>query len=203
MLAGWQRGRPAPLHLTPVIRGVATDGRPQRMNGGTQQPWPHHVADNRAMRRDQPIHPVQTGFTLVELMIALAIMAILAAIAWPSLRDAVQKSRRADGMSALANVLQAQERWRANNPTYQDTLANLPGAQSSTSPDQHYTITLVADSVSATTYTVQATARSSSPQADDSRCQTLRVAVDGGNIVYSSLASGNAANAAPDPCWVR
>lgn len=155
------------------------------------------------MRRDKPTHPVQSGFTLVELMIALAIMAILAAIAWPSLQEAVQKSRRADGMAALANVLQAQERWRANNPTYQDTLANLPGAQSSTSPDQHYTITLVDGSVTATAYTARATASGSSPQTNDSRCQTLQVAVNGGNIVYSSLASGNAANAAPDPCWVR
>lgn len=112
---------------------------------------------------------MRSGFTLVELMIALAIMAILAAMAWPALQEAVQKSRRADGMSALANVMQAQERWRANNPTYQATLANLPGAQSGTSPDQHYTITLVAGSVTATAYITQATARSSSPQSGDSQ----------------------------------
>ena len=155
------------------------------------------------MRRHLPVHPVRSGFTLVELMIALAIMAILAAMAWPALQEAVQKSRRADGMSALANVLQAQERWRANNPAYQATLADLPGAQSATSPDQHYNITLVAGSVTATGYTARATARSGSPQVDDSRCQVLQVAVNGGTITYSSLAGGNAANAAPDPCWVR
>ena len=155
------------------------------------------------MPHNLPARPLRTGFTLVELMIALAVMAILAALAWPALQEAVQKSRRADGMSALATVMQAQERWRANNPTYQATLADLIGAQSSNSPDQHYALSLVAGSVTATAYTARATARSSSPQTADSRCQVLQVAVNGGNITYSSLASGNAANAAPDPCWVR
>lgn len=147
-------------------------------------------------------HP-GTGFTLVELMITLAVMAILASLAWPALQEAVQKSRRADGMSALANIMQAQERWRANNPTYQSTLANLPGAQASNSPDQHYTLSLVQGSVTATGYAARATANGGSPQHSDSRCQALQVAINGGSIVYSSLAGGGAVNAAPDPCWVR
>jgi len=142
------------------------------------------------------------GFTLIELMIALAVMAILAALAWPSLQEAVQKSRRADGMSALANIMQAQERWRANNPSYQATLAKLPGAEKAVSPDQHYALDIVDGSVSASTYTVQATARSGSPQSSDSRCQTLQVAIDGGSITYRSMAGG-AFNSLPDPCWVR
>ena len=150
-----------------------------------------------------PARPIRAGFTLVELMIALAIMAILAAVAWPSLQEAIQKSRRADAMSALATIMQAQERWLANNPGYQTTLANLPGAVAATSPDRHYNLSLVAGSVNATGYTARATAGSSSPQSADSRCQVLQVAVNGGNITYSSLASGGAANAAPDPCWVR
>lgn len=154
-------------------------------------------------RRLCPRHPQAAGFTLVELMIALAVMAILAALAWPALQEAVQKSRRADGMSALANIMQAQERWRANNPAYQATLTNLTGAQSTTSPDQHYTLSLVAGSVSAVGYTAQATARSESPQSSDNRCQVLQVVVAGGTITYGSLAGGGAANGAPDPCWVR
>ena len=142
------------------------------------------------------------GFTLVELMITLAIMAILASLAWPALQEAVRKSRRSDGMAALATIMQAQERWRANNPAYQATLANLPGAQSATSPDRHYDMSLLDGSVSANGYTARATVRSGSPQSGDRTCQVLQVAVNGGNIIYSSR-SGDQANAAPDPCWVR
>ena len=82
------------------------------------------------------------------------------------------------------------------------TLADLPGASATVSPDQHYQLSLVDGSVTATAYTARATARSGSPQSGDSRCLTLQVAVNGGTIVYSSAGSGGA-NAAPDPCWVR
>lgn len=149
------------------------------------------------------MQPPGTGFTLVELMIALAIMAIVAALAWPALQEAVQKSRRADAMSALATIMQAQERWRANRPLYQATLADLAGATHAQSPDGHYDLSLVEGSVTATSYTAQATARSSSPQTDDTKCRTLQVVVAGGTITYRSLNSGAGVNAAPDPCWVR
>lgn len=147
--------------------------------------------------------PRRAGFTLIELMIAVVIMLILAALAWPALTEAVQKSRRADGMAALATVMQAQERWRANNPRYQAALADLPGVRSTDSPDRHYTLSMVDGSVTATAYTARATAQSSSPQSHDSRCQVLEVAVDGGRITYRSLASGGTANSTPDPCWAR
>ena len=150
-----------------------------------------------------PPHPRRAGFTLIELMIVVVIMVVLAALAWPALTEAVQRSRRADGMSALAVMMQAQERWRANNPRYQPTMAELPGGQAVLSPDRHYDISLVDGSVTATAYTARATARSGSPQAHDSRCQVLEVAVDGGRITYRSQASGGTANAAPDPCWAR
>lgn len=136
-------------------------------------------------------------------MIVVAVMVILAALAWPTFQEAIQKSRRADGMAALANIMQAQERWRANNPTYQASLDDLPGARTAVSPDQHYSLTVVAGSATASGYTVRATARSGSPQTGDNHCQVLQVAMNGGLITYSSLASGGAANAAPDPCWVR
>lgn len=148
------------------------------------------------------MRPRSHGFTLVEIIVAIAIIAGLSALAWPTLQEAVHRSRRADAMSALAAIQQAQERWRANNPAYQATLADLPGASSSTSPDQHYDLSLVDGSVSATGYTARARVRSSSPQSRDSRCQALQVAVNGGNIVYSSSNTGGT-NAAPDPCWVR
>lgn len=155
------------------------------------------------MRTTVPARPGHVGFTLVELMIVLAILAILAALAWPSWQGTVQKSRRADAMAGLAGIVQAQERWRANRPQYQATLANLVGAGSTSSPDGHYALSLPDGSVSATGFTAQATAKHSSPQAADMRCRTLQVVVSGGTITYRSINSGDVLNAAPDPCWVR
>lgn len=155
------------------------------------------------MSRRTPVHLPANGFTLVELIIAIAIIAALSALAWPSLQDAVHRSRRADAMSALAAIQQAQERWRANNPEYKSSLTSLPGAQATTSPDRHYDLSLVDDGLDRrTAYSARATARSGSPQSNDSRCQWLQVTINGGNIAYTSSGSGGV-NAAPDPCWVR
>lgn len=58
------------------------------------------------------------GFTLIELMIVVAIVGILAAIAYPSYQDSVRKSRRAEGRTALMEVLQQQERYMTQRNTY-------------------------------------------------------------------------------------
>ena len=145
---------------------------------------------------------VPVGMTLVELMIVLVILAILAAVAWPSYQNAVQRSRRADAVAALTEIMQAQERWRANNPAYKATLTEpaLPGTRT-VSHDGHYGLSLA--DVTASTYTAQATVRTGSPQTADSRCQVMRVVIVGGNIGYTSLAGGDVANGAPDPCWSK
>lgn len=50
------------------------------------------------------------GFTLIELMIVVAVVGILAAIAYPSYQDSVRKSRRADARAALLELVQFMER---------------------------------------------------------------------------------------------
>lgn len=144
------------------------------------------------------------GMTLIELLIVLVIVAILAGVAWPSFREAMFKSRRADAMSALTEIMQAQERWRSNNPSYKATLSSpaLPGART-TSQAGHYALAIADGSATASAYTATATVNSTSPQASDTRCQVMRVRIDVGNIFYESLASGSALNGSPDPCWVR
>ena len=143
-----------------------------------------------------------TGFTLIELMVAVAIAAILASIAWPAYQKSVQRSRRADAMSALAVVAQAQERWRGNNNSYKDSLTDLE-AGSGVSNGGHYDIAMVADSVDRISYTATATARSSSAQSNDTQCRVFKMRLSNGSFTYSSLNSGSAVNAEPDPCWVK
>lgn len=131
----------------------------------------------------------QNGFTLIELMIVVAIIGILAAVAFPSYQDSVRKGRRADAQTGLMRVQLAQEKWRANNNTY-GTLANIGVA--SASPDGYYTISVT--SPTATGYTASAAPVSTGPQASDT-CETLSITVSNGNSTYGST-GGTASK-----CW--
>lgn len=149
------------------------------------------------------------GFTLIELMIVVAVVAILAALALPSFVDSIRKGRRAEAVAVLGQVQQAQERRRANNPTYTDTLADLQ--QLNLDPDNktnsgYYTVSIA--QADATMYTVTATAVTGTSQANDTNCSTMRVRLRGGNIQYGgcsacALPDANVALSDPNHCWSR
>lgn len=65
------------------------------------------------------------GFTLIELMITVAIVAILAAIAYPSFQNSIRKSRRTEAKTALENVAAEQERYYYRNNAYTRDLTQL------------------------------------------------------------------------------
>ncbi len=64
------------------------------------------------------------GFTLIELMIVVAIVGILAAIAYPNYQNSVRKGRRNDGQGALLDAAQKMELYYARNASYSPTLGD-------------------------------------------------------------------------------
>ena len=107
------------------------------------------------------------GFSLIELMIAIVIIAILAGIVYPSYSQYLYETRRSDAWAALSAAAAAQERWYSINFSYTDDVNNLSG---STSPEGYYTISVVSDGSS---FTLTANAVSSGVQAADSACTAM------------------------------
>ena len=105
----------------------------------------------------------QHGFTLIELMIVVAVIAILAAIAIPNYLEQTRKGRRADAVRAVGQLQLSQERWRAENPAY-GTMVQLGAPEASS----FYTFTVPSNT--ATAYTITATRAGA--QATD-RCGNL------------------------------
>lgn len=153
---------------------------------------------------------VPGGFSLIELMIAVAVLAVVVAIALPSYQGAVRKSRRAEAASALTAAMQAQERWRANNASYCTLLTALPTdvppglGQPSNTSNGYYTLSMDAGTVSDTGYTIVASAQAGKSQADDGACARLRVRMAAGNIFYGSATSAGAwVEGNTNSCWAR
>jgi type IV pilus assembly protein PilE len=147
------------------------------------------------------------GVTLVELLVVLTVLAIITGVAFPTFTQAMRKSRRADAMAALTAVMQAQERYRANNASYYQGsggVSTLPGAPSnSLSANGYYSLEIASGSASSTGYTAVATVVSATSQAADTTCGALKVTISGGNApAYSSTNSSGTANN-PDTCWVH
>lgn len=108
------------------------------------------------------------GYTLTELIIAMAIMTILSVIAYPTYTNYLLKSRRSDGESSLLDLANRMERYFIINNTYEGaTLSNL--GLTGTTESGYYHLTL--GDLGSNTYLLQA--EPVGPQAADTLCGVL------------------------------
>ena len=137
-----------------------------------------------------------SGFTLIELMIVVAEVAILAAIAYPSYQEYVMRSRRVEAQSLLNDAAARQERWRAQNGSYmtdQANIANLKLPNVDKSQNGYYTLKVsVATDGSDGGYTLKAERAASQP---DKRCGDFTLTATG----KKDMASGTPGTVAQ--CW--
>lgn len=133
----------------------------------------------------------QYGFSLIELMVVVAIIAILSAIAFPSYRKYVVRSHRTDAQRALMDLAGRQERFYYSNNAYATELSAL--GSNSSAAGSYYQLSIDPAGTSTTAYLMTATAVGTQ-QADDAQCQTLSLDQAG-----RRLSTGTTSN---DPaCW--
>lgn len=115
------------------------------------------------------------GFTLIELMIVVAIIGIIASIAYPSYRNHIASARRTDGQAALMDLASRMERFYSEQQSYLNATVGSGNTatdviSSKTSPQGWYNLSISAQTASS--YTLQAIPQSSQATAD-TLCQTL------------------------------
>jgi type IV pilus assembly protein PilE len=159
----------------------------------------------RSGRRSVMRRPL--GFTLIELVITMVILAILASIAVPAYSSYILKSHRTDAKSALLDLASLEERYLSTNGSYTSTPSNL-GYSAAAPPfvvgSSYYNITAITvvaavaptSSTSAgtpATYSITATAINA--QVADKACATFTISSTG-----AQTATGTDPNASVD-CW--
>lgn len=154
----------------------------------------------------------QTGFTLIEVMIVVAIIGIISAIAYPSYMEHVRKTRRADGQIKLQELAQLQESYFARNLTYAANLSGLLGGSLNTveSDEGFYNVTVSAVTGPAggaclgtraspcASYTLQAVPKTGTSQIKDVKCSSYTL----NNMGRKTAASGGTTSTnTTEQCW--
>jgi type IV pilus assembly protein PilE len=134
------------------------------------------------------------GFTLIEVMIVVAIIGILAAIAYPSYDEYVKRGNRTEGQAFLSDVAARQERYFSQNNTYVTTNASLGklygnSVTAQESPTDKYAITVAAGGANDGGYLLTAT-----QQFGDTKC---------GNLTLNALGEKGrtGSDKTVDECW--
>ena len=117
------------------------------------------------------------GFTLVEVMVALAIVGVLVAIMYPNFEEYLAKTRRADAQGALVQLSNAMERFYSANNTYAgatlgNAVADIFPAQAPVDRNQKY-YNLSIQAADGDSYTLRASPIDPGPQMSDGYMELL------------------------------
>lgn len=118
-----------------------------------------------------------SGFTLTELVIAVTIIGIIAAIAYPSYIAQMNKSRRSEATGTLMIVVNRQEQYLLDHKQYADDMTKLGYAEDPyITPEGLYSIAVATTGCGASPcYVFTATPVSGKPQASDAKCASFSI----------------------------
>jgi type IV pilus assembly protein PilE len=154
------------------------------------------------------------GFSLIELMITVVIVAILASIAIPSYSTYVLRSHRTEAKTALLDMASMEERWLTTNGQYTSNPANLGFAGAGVPVDliaqpmkvgsNYYQVQIPAalgvaapgSPPTVATFTITAVPLPGSPQVNDTACASFTVTSTGARQAFTSGGVDNTAT-----CW--
>lgn len=148
--------------------------------------------------------PGQAGFSLIELLVTLAILAIVTTIAVGGYRDYVRRAHRGDATSALLRVAAAQEKFYTQNGQYADdderTLAPPAGLGIEGTERGYYELAVAIDAAGPTVgYTATATVDTGGAQRDDEDCWTFAINERGQRSATDDGGGGGAE--VTERCW--
>jgi type IV pilus assembly protein PilE len=111
------------------------------------------------------------GFTLMELLIVLAIVGMLATIAYPNYRQYLLRAHRTEGQTALQQTATRMERYFSNNSTYAPNMATL--GEPATTESGYYAINIAPGACGDIARCFQLTASAQDSQLDDTDCPAI------------------------------